>query len=429
MKKITIISFAIILMLLYTVPTSAQTLNFPNASAFILVDSKSGQVLYGHNIDKKLYPASVTKIMTAIVALENGNLDHMMTASQSAVNDIGDGGMNIGIMAGEELRMEDLLNALLVASANETANIIAENICPTRNDFIDLMNKKAVEIGATNTHFVTTCGIHHPDHYSTASDFAKITRYAMQIPKFREIVSKTSYNMPPTNKHSKWYPLYNTNKLLGSKSQYYSDVIGVKTGYTSQAGNNLASAAISSDGTELIAVVFGVFGPNAKYDVVNYSKELLEYGFKNYSLQTVVEKNQLISSANVENAENDTKLDLVTGEELKSVLPIDKSSFNITHSKSINSNIKAPVKKGQVLGFVTYEMNGVTLGKIDLVASADINENIKSKSIGWAKTLFESTLFKNVLIGTLIVIIMFFSLRTVLRKISRHLNSKNQEER
>lgn len=429
MKKIIIVSFTIILMLFYTVPADAQTLNFPNASAYILVDSKSGQVLYGHNIDKKLYPASVTKIMTAIVALENGALNRMMTASAAAVNDIGDGGMNIGIMAGEKLTLEDLLNALLVVSANETANIIAENLCPTRNDFIDLMNKKAVELGAVNTHFVTTCGIHDPDHYSTVGDFAKITRYAMQIPKFREIVRKTSYNMPPTNMHSKWYPLNSTNKLLGSKSQYFSDVIGVKTGYTSQAGNNLASAAVSRNGTELISVVFGVFGPNARYDVVNYSKELLEYGFKNYSLQTVVEKNRLIRNVTVENAENNSKLDLVTCEELKSVLPIDKNSFNITQNENITSQIKAPVKKGQVLGSVTYEMNGVTLGKVNLTAAADISENMKTRSIKTVKTLFESTLFKSVLLGTLIILVMFFVLRTILRKISQDLNSKNQEER
>ncbi len=428
MKKILIL-FTIFSIIFYVTPVNAESLNFENASSYILIDSKTGQILYGHNTDKKLYPASVTKIMTAILALEKGDLNQIMTASQAAIDDIGVDGMNIGIMPGEELRMEDLLNAMLVISANETANIIAENICPTRKDFIDLMNQKATEIGAVNTHFVTTCGAHDPDHYSTTADFAKIARYAMQIPKFREIVCKSSYQMPPTNKHSTWDTLYSTNKFLGQTSQYFTKILGIKTGYTSQAGNNLVSSAANADGEELIAVVFGVFGANAKQDVISYSKKLLEYGFSNYPLQSVVEANKVMKNVNVENASSNSTLDLVTSEELKSALPLDKSTWNIISKENIPASIKAPISKGQVLGYIEYEKDGISLGKVNLVASASISERIKSQTAPSAKTPMENTLFKKVLIGVFVLMLVFLATRIVLRKISRNLNSKSQEER
>ncbi len=427
MKKI-IILISIFSILFNVTPLYAESLNFENARSYILIDSKSGQVLYGHNIDQKLYPASVTKIMTAIIALEKGDLNTMMTASESAVYDIGDGGMNIGIMPGEELRMEDLLNAMLIISANETANILAENISPTRKDFIDLMNKKAVELGALNTNFVTTCGAHDPNHYSTASDFAKIARYAMQIPKFREIVRKSSYQMSPTNKHSKWDPLHSTNKLLGQSSEFFTDVIGIKTGYTSQAGNNLASAANYSDGTELISVVFGVFGPNAKNDVISYSKQLLEYGFRNYSLQTIANPNQVIRSVDVANSRAASKLDLVTAEEFKCVLPKDASLHKITEYVDISSNIKAPISKGQVLGFIEYRNDNVSLGKVDLVASAAVDEKAPPVTAETAKAISSSPL-KKVILTLLFILAAFIILRIILRRISRNLRAKGQQDR
>lgn len=428
MKKILIL-LSIFSMLFFVAPVNAESLNFENARSYILIDSKSGQVLYGHNVDQKLYPASVTKIMTAIIALEKGDPSKMMTASQAAVYDIGDGGMNIGIMPDEELRMEDLLNAMLIVSANETANILAENICPTRKDFVDLMNKKAAEIGALNTNFVTTCGAHDPNHYSTVGDFAKITRYAMQIPKFREIVCKSSYQMSPTNKHSRWDPLYSTNKLLGQSSEFFTDVIGIKTGYTSQAGNNLASAAIKSDGMELISVVFGVFGPNAKKDVLTYSKQLLEYGFRNYSLQSMVKSNEVIKSVDVPNSSSGLKLYLVTAEEFKCLLPKDMSLNKPQRSVHIDNNIKAPISKGQVLGFIEYRNDNISLGKVNLVASSAVGEKNMSGAVGTAKTAFSSLPLKKIILTILSILAAFMILRISLRRISKKLHARSQQDR
>lgn len=416
-------------------PVKAEPLDI-NAQSAILIDAKTGQVLYEHNAHEKVYPASTTKIMTAVLALERGDLSKTMTASLSAVNDIGKDGMNIGLIAGEEVRLDNLLNALMIRSANETANIIAENISSTRAEFIALMNKRAAELGATNTNFVNPCGKDSAkediNHLSTASDMAKIARHAMSIPKFREIVSTKFFSMPASNKHPEtFWPVYaSTNKLLmlnKYKSTQFT-VTGIKTGYTDKAGNNLVSAAKGSDGMELISVVFGV--KNAPPDsVFEYSKTLLEYGFKNYALQKVVDSNQLVKNVPVADAANNATLDLVTAQELFCALPTDKSSWNIVSKEQIKTDFTAPVHQGDVMGYIEYERNGISLGKVDIVASTSIEKSFQAKSLSRAKEATRSHLLRLVIIMAGIIPVLFFILRRNLRKTSRYINSRRIEGR
>ena len=411
----------------------AESLNI-NAQSYILIDSKTGQVLYEQNANEKLYPASTTKIMTAILALENGNPDQMMLASQAAVLDIGKDGMNIGLAAGEEIRLEDLLHALLIKSANETANIIAENISSSRSEFVDLMNKKAAELGATNTHFVNPCGKdsekEDSTHLTTASDMAKFAKYAMTLPKFREIVEEKSFKMPASNKHpeSFWPPYFTTNKLL-LYNQYKSDlfnVIGIKTGFTDKAGNNLISSAINQEGMELISVVMGV--RNAPADSIFFnSKALLEYGFNNYSLQQITGSAEFIKNVPVTNAADNATLNLVTAQELKGVLPLDKNSWNITRNEYIEDEIAAPIHQGDILGHVEYLRNGVLLGKVDVTASSSIEKSVTLNAVKNAKSVLSSLVFKKTLEGIVIVILSFILLRLILRKLSRIVKSKKQQ--
>jgi D-alanyl-D-alanine carboxypeptidase/D-alanyl-D-alanine carboxypeptidase (penicillin-binding protein 5/6) len=210
--------------LTFPVPVCAKSLSIPEDVHYILIDSKTGLVMAEQNADIQIKPASLTKILTAIVALENGDLQREMTVSQAAVNDIGKGGMNIGIMAGETgLTLENMLNVMLIKSANETANIIAENLAPSRSEYMDMMNEKAREIGALNTYYVNPSGKdtekEDAPHVTTARDMAVMARYAMTIPEFRKIVAtEYYYGMPSsTNKHADgWDPLVlrNTNKFL-----------------------------------------------------------------------------------------------------------------------------------------------------------------------------------------------------------------------
>jgi len=417
MKKGLIISITVIfIVLLYPVTIFAQTFNF-EAESYILIDSKTGHVLYEYNADKILYPASTTKIMTAILAFEKGDPDQIMTASKKAVYDIGKDGMNIGIMPGEEIRMENLLEAMLISSANETANIIAENICETRQEFVDLMNEKAKELGAVNTHFKNPCGAHDDDHYTTASDLAKIAVYAMKIQGFRDIVCKKSYQMPPTNKHSSWPELYSSNLLLRRMKSDLFEVNGIKTGYTGQAGQNLVSSAINEDGMELIAIVLGVKNPDkAKKNSYQYCYELLEYGFKNFSQHKIVKSNDKITTVQVENAGENSPLDLVAADTFECVFPNDESWQDTIKSRVIiKHSISAPINKGEVLGYIEYERNGTFVGRVNLVASRAAEKFVPETP----KATEKSSTLKKVLKTVIIILLAFFMLRFVLRRISR----------
>lgn len=197
----------------------------------ILIDSNSGKILYEKNSNNLMYPASTTKILTAIIALESCKLDEKVTSSYEAVSSIKSGYTNAKIQVGEELTVEDLLYALLLKSANEAANILAEHIGGTIENFANIMNAKAIELGCTSTHFVTPNGIHDDNHYTTASDLAIIAKYCMKNDTFRHMVSTLEYTLPATDQ----YPstdriLKNSNSLMiEGHAYYYPYTIGIKT--------------------------------------------------------------------------------------------------------------------------------------------------------------------------------------------------------
>ncbi len=402
----------------------ADELNL-DAPSYLLMDMKSGRILLEKDSNQVMYPASVTKMMTAILALENGKLDQIMTASLKASNP-GNGGANADIRPDEQVTMDDLLHALLIKSANEAANVIAENIGGTQEKFVELMNSKASELGATQTHFVTVSGMHDDNHYSTVADMAKIAFYAMKKPEFRNIVHKSKYDMLPTNKHSTSRTIYSTNRLFGYKSDYYTEVTGIKTGYTSQAGNNLVASAVNESGMELCTVMFGVRNTGTSNKVYTLSKELLEYGFKNFSIRQLTDKNVVIKSINVENAkEDDALLNLVTADSLSCVMS-NTSNFE-TKETYFQDSIKAPVKKGTPVGYVEYKSNGVSLGKVDIIASKDVEMSMKAKSIDRLKRAFKGSFIKKLFVAFLFTILGFLLLRITLRKISRSLKQKKMD--
>jgi D-alanyl-D-alanine carboxypeptidase (penicillin-binding protein 5/6) len=329
------------------------------------------------------------------------------------MNDIGEGGMNIGIMAGEKICFLDLLNAMLVCSANETANIIAENTASSREEFISMMNERAKNLGATNTNFVNTCGIHDEKHISTAKDMALIARHAMTLPIFREIVKKDHYDMPPTNKHEIWNTLYTTNKFLKQtvKSDSNYDIIGIKTGFTTPAGHNLITGAVNSEGMELISVILGVKNETSWENVYLYTQELLNYGFSNYSIQTIINQDKVVYSTNIENAKDEPLLNLVAEKSVTCPLPKEDTGELIETKLHLNPVIKAPINKRDILGYIEFFKEGVLLGKTSVVAANSIEEAHKPDT----KIRIKSAWYL-----VIPAIIIFFNiLRLTLRKISR----------
>jgi D-alanyl-D-alanine carboxypeptidase/D-alanyl-D-alanine carboxypeptidase (penicillin-binding protein 5/6) len=407
----------------HTVDAAAQPVA-PEAGSYILIDSETGDILCKKDAQERMYPASTTKIMTAILALEKGDLEQEMTASQAAIDDIGPDGSNIGIIAGEKISLKNLLEALLISSANESANIIAENLTPNRGEFISMMNSKARELGATNTHFANTNGFHDPDHYTSASDLAKFARYAMTFPKFREIVSTRSYKMPATNKHTDWPVLSNTNKLMISDKNDLYEIDGIKTGYTGPAGFNLVSSAKDKNGMELISVVMGVKNDDAQENVKKYSKELLDYGFNNFKKVDLMEKGKVYRNVKVADAMDIYGLDLVAADSLTCVLPKAEEQQNIKEIPHIRDEIAAPVNKGDIIGYVEYKKGDVSIGKIDLIAGRSIEQKpVPITAVNKLKSLTGSLYAK---IGLTIIglVVFFIILRKVLRHISRRVNSR-----
>ena len=343
-----------------------------NADAYILIDRKTGQTICSKNPEMRMYPASITKIITGILAIEMGDLSSLMTTSAAAIRDIGPGGSNIGMIAGENMRLDNLLDVLLVKSGNESANIIAENLCETREEFVELMNQKAIDLGATNTHFTNTSGYHEESHYTTAYDLAKIANYAMNNGKFREYVSKRSFVLSPTNKHAEWDRMWTTNQLLLEEGSKGYAITGVKTGYTTPAGYCLAASGIDNNDMELLCIVLGVRGDTSSASRFKIANDLLSYGFDNFRVSTFIRERDLVETISVLGGANVDTVDAVSDGTVKLFLPVDQEKWSISKVEYVRSEITAPVSKGEVLGYVEFRNNGKFAGRVNVVASENI---------------------------------------------------------
>lgn len=247
-----------------------------DAEAAIVTDAYTGAVIYGKNIDKQEYPASITKILTALVALENCSLDETVAFSHNAVFSIEPGSTHIGMREGEELSMEDCLYALLMASANEVANAIAEHVGGSVEAFANMMNKRAAELGCTGSHFVNPNGLHDDDHYTTARDMALITQAALRHEEFRTIIATYSYVIPATNLVNEERPIQNHHQMLPQRKYPYDGCIGGKTGYTSRAKHTLVTCA-ERDGRTIICVEL-----SSEAYCYDSTASLLDYGFAHF---------------------------------------------------------------------------------------------------------------------------------------------------
>lgn len=344
------------------------------SSGAVLMDYQTGKILMQKDMNKKLYPASTTKILTAIIAIENLNLTDSLTASKSAVMAIPSGYSNAGIKAGEVLSVSDLLDMFLIHSANEIGYIFGEQISGSIEKFADLMNQKAIEIGCTNTHFTNPSGIHDINHYSTAYDMALIARYCMNNETFKNIVNKKNCKVSATELYPQERFYKNTNSLLDSsnKRYYYEYATGIKTGFTTQAKNCLIASA-SKDGLNLIAVMLGAEatenGLSGRY---TDAKNLFNYGFENYEKKEFLQSNSIVKKLKIKNATKDTKeLNLVAKSSLSTIFNINFDISSLNPIIEINQNISAPISKDTILGKITYTIDGISYSS-DLIASSDV---------------------------------------------------------
>ncbi len=277
---------SLLLCLLLSVPLTPHTVfaapSWPSnisisAEGGIVMDANSGTVLYGKNVNSQYYPASITKILTALIVIENCDMNEIVTFSHNAVYNVEAGSSSAGLDEGDQLTVRDTLYAMMLKSANEAANALAEHVAGSIEAFAEKMNEKAASLGCTDSNFKNPSGLNDPEHYTSAYDMALISQAAFQNDSFVEIDSTLYYDIPPTKRNPEGIRVYPGHKMLKKNaSQYYPGIIGGKTGYTSLAGNTLVTCA-ERDGMKLIAVVLN--GHQTHY---TDTKALLDFGFRNF---------------------------------------------------------------------------------------------------------------------------------------------------
>ncbi|WP_213818399.1 D-alanyl-D-alanine carboxypeptidase family protein [Garciella nitratireducens] len=368
-KKNFIIALCILFLLTNLINTTMAAPNYkPNikSPAAILIDAKTGQILYGKNINEPLYPASITKIMTALILLEEGDLNKVVKIHENVPSLIEPGSSQIYLLPGEKLTRKQLLYALLIESANDAAVAIAQDVAGSIENFADRMNEKAKELGATHSHFVNPHGLHDENHYTTAKDMAIITREAMKNPIFRNAVSTVRYIIPATEKQETRY-LYNANRLIKKstyKDYYYQGATGIKTGYTTQAQNTLVGGAKKGN-LELISVVLNAKGT----DIYEDTRTLLNYGFEHFTTKIIVRKGQVIKKLPLKNA---NELLPVSAKNTFQYASFKNSNEEITSIIKLDKDLSLPIKKGQIIGSIEYSLKGQPINTVPLVAEKTI---------------------------------------------------------
>lgn len=335
-----------------------------SAQGAVLMEAGTYRVLYEKNAHKQLPMASTTKVMTAILAIENGDLSSTVTVSKNAS---GIEGSSIWLEVGEKMTLEDMLYGLMLSSGNDAAVAIAEHIGGSVEGFVQMMNEKAEEIGAHNTHFMNPNGLSVDGHYTTAYDLALISCYGMNNPTFRQIVGTETREIPWEGHEYNRF-LRNKNKILWQ----YEGGNGVKTGFTKAAGRCL-SAGAERDGMQLVATVL-----NAP-DMFEDCKAMLDYGFANYRNYSIIDKTQDQMSASVLNGRASQVL-LAPKEDIS--LPLTEEEYNIIEKNFYyTKEIDAPVLKGQELGKAEVWVGENKMAETPICAVEDVLENTYSYNL------------------------------------------------
>lgn len=335
----------------------------------ILLDGSSGTVLYEMNSEEKVYPASVTKIMTMTLileAVEDGtvSLDDMVMVSEDAA---AMGGSQVYLYPGETRTVDEMLVAIAVGSGNDAAYAMAEFIGGTYDAFITMMNEKAAELGMTNTHFVNPHGLHDAEHYTTAADLGKLSYYAIHLPHFLEYTSIYEYEFRP---EPNLLTLWNTNRLL----KWYEGTDGLKTGYTTEAGRNLVATA-TRDGMRLISIVMGCQERQAHF---TESMNLLNYGFNTFSYTMLHKAGETVGSIPVSKGKTDF-VPVLIDHEVGYTTPKTAQGL-ITEEIELVPVLSAPIQAGTVCGQLKVFKDGSPLFTVDLVTG----ENVEKA--GWFRT-------------------------------------------
>ena len=346
------------------------------AKAVILYERNSDTLLYSWNPDERIYPSSMVKLMTALVAYEEGDLAQEVVVTKRALSYVEIGSVSANLKSGERLPLKDLMYCMMVASANDAATVIAEHVGGTQDRFIELMNRKAAALGCTDTHFSNVHGLHAEDTYTTARDICRIVDAALDIPVLKEMFCLETYTVPATNKTEEPREIWTTNYMMSShsiKKYYDARVTGGKTGATDEAGRCLVATS-EGKGMEILSIVMGAepeYEENGlalkRFGSFEETAVLLDYAYANYEYRQIFYEGQAISQFSVENGTNSViaRPAISASTVLPAGIKADKLTWIFGNS---NPTFSAPVEKGQVLSNVQVWYGSKCLAQTDLIA-------------------------------------------------------------
>lgn len=389
------------------------------SKAVYLENLDTGLVLYEKNADQQMYPASLTKIMTAILVLENvKDLDQETAAYPMWIQDMlyGTNASLGGLIVGEKLTIRQLLTSALVQSGNESAMILAgyvgsggmADFMPRDiTSFVEMMNDKAKALGCMGTHFTNPTGLHSDNHYSTARDMAIMAKYAMQNPVFASLVKNYAVQLGQTNKHSDLWQ-YSTNKmLLTSSPYYYAPVVGIKTGSTDEAGRCVISQA-EDNGYRYFCVVMGAPSTAAEpFPNFIETRQLYRWAFGTFSLKTLLEQGELMAEVPVKYSGDGKIAKLAVKDDVVKLLRNDISSDSIIYHTELPESIEAPVAAGDSVGTLHIMLMGEEIGTAELVATQDFSLSWFRKALGTIGALLSSTTAKIILIVVVLAVVAY----------------------
>lgn len=441
MKRASFAIFLAVLLLCLSVPAQAATTYVPDydvqAEFVYLYNVNTEQAIYEKNAGEKCYPASVTKIMTCILALENTpDLDSEFVTYPTYVQDylytyqLTYGGISLAdLSAGERMSMRDMLYGLMLQSGNEIAMSIADHIGGSQAGFVEMMNRRAKELGARNTNFVNPNGLFDENHYTTAYDIAQITLHAMSLPGFMDIVSTTSYVAGPTNKHERleWTT---TNMVMIPNSEYYNaNVRGVKTGTLPESGRCFVSTATKDGFTYLLVVMNSPYldeqglgmSHNYAFDDAN---GIYNWVFGNFKVRPIVEMGKYLEEIPLRLSLDQDYLQLMTAERFTALVHKDVDlSTSVTYLYDLPDSVDAPVRRYDKIGTVTLMLHGETIGTVDLLAAQDVAASGVLVLLEKIKGILRSFWFKFAVVFLVLLIILYILLMIVRNRNRRRRSS------
>ncbi|MBQ2676449.1 MAG: D-alanyl-D-alanine carboxypeptidase [Clostridia bacterium] len=385
MKKIAFLVSLILIAVTILTPLTASAYEVTDfevkSEAAMLVSLDTGDIMYQKNVDKQRFPASLTKIMTALVVLENvTDIDKKITVPEYCITSLSGTGATMGnLKAGEELTIRQLLDMTMIISAADAANTLADYVGGgSIRSFVDKMNAKAKELGMDSTKYANVHGLHNDDHYTTPADMYKLAVYATQQPILMEICSVSRKTIDPTNKSDKRI-LSTTNLLIDPNTKYYYKYAkGIKTGYTSKAGRCLITTA-SKNGYNYLCIIMGA--PESDDGSVRQefidSENLYKWAFDDFEYRKIADKNITVAEMKLELCWDRDYLQLYPEKEISAIVPEDIDDSTIIYDPVLKSDtVSAPIKKGDVLGYARIICAGKEIGQVNLIATENYDRNI-----------------------------------------------------